>query len=104
MALGVQMNHAERIANFERIEQLMRDGKFQSMPIKEVKVLRQSLLADAPTSDNPQFVQRLQRVESALAIRVSETKHWWSKPFGVIALRVIGGLIAAAAVYYLGLK
>lgn len=96
------MNHAEKIANFERVEQLMRDGKIKSMPVKEVKALRQSLLANAPLSDNPQFIRRQQHLESALSNRISESKSWWGGPAGATTLRVVGALIAAAAVYYLG--
>jgi hypothetical protein len=96
------MNNAEKVANFERIETLVREGKLETMSSAEVKTLRNSLLTEAPLSDNPKFQQRLHRVESALANRLSEEKSWWEKPLGIILISVVGSVIAAAIAFYLG--
>lgn len=96
------MNHADRIANFERIETLVHDGNVETMTLSEVKALRRSLLADGPTSENPRFEQRLQRVDAALVSRLTDARSWWEKPVGIVVISVIASLIAAAAVFYLG--
>jgi hypothetical protein len=96
------MSTREKIANFERIEALVREGKLASMPFDQVRALRHSLLTEAPLSENPKFQQRLQSVETALASRLAQEKSWWETPAGMILIGVVGSLIAAGAAFLLG--
>ena len=98
------MSEADRVANFERIERLVKDGSIDSLPVAEVRKLRDSLLRNSPTSHNPQFEQRWKRVELALAARIAANLHWWQKPLGVIAIAVLSAILSAAVTRWLGLK
>ena len=92
------------IANFERIEALVKSGTIDTMPIAEVRREHESLLRSTPTSGNPRFAQRWKRVEISLSSRIAAELHWWQKPLGAIAIAVVSAVLSAAATAWLGLK
>ena len=98
------MSEADRVANFERIEGLVKSGRIDSLPIAEVRKEHNSLLRNSPTSHNPQFEQRWKRVELAFASRIAGELHWWQKPLGVIAIAVLAAVLSAALTAWLGLR
>jgi len=97
------MSEADRIANFDRIEAIVKTGAIDSLSFTEVKKERDSLLRDSPTSNNPQFEQRWKRVEMALSARLSQELQWWQKPLGAIAIAVLSAVLSAAVTLWLGL-
>lgn len=96
------MNQSEKVANFERIEGLVLEGKLAALSSKEIRSHRDSLLRYPPLSENPKFQQRLERVEAALSAQISEKRSWWEKPFGIVVLTVVGSVAAAGIAFYLG--
>lgn len=93
-----------QIKEFDRIESIVKDGRINSLPISEVLKERDLLLRNSPTSSNPQFMQRWERVHIALAARIKSELDWWQKPLGVIAITVISAVLSAAVTAWLGLK
>ncbi|MFH1817589.1 MAG: hypothetical protein ABIK08_15495 [Pseudomonadota bacterium] len=91
-----------QIAEFERIESIVKDGRLNSMPIPEARKERDLLLRKSPTSSNPQFMQRWDRVLFALNERIEELA-WWQKPLGTIAITVLAAVLSAALTFWLGL-
>lgn len=98
------MSEADRVANFERIEDLVKSGRMDSLSIAAVRQEYNSLLLNSPTSNNPQFEQRWKRVELAFASRIASELHWWQKPLGVIAIAVLSAILSAALTAWLGLR
>jgi hypothetical protein len=98
------MSEADRVANFERIEGLVKSGRIDSLPIRDVRNEHKSLLRNSPTSHNPQFEQRWKRVELALSSRIASDLRWWQKPLGVIVIAVLSAVLSAAVTAWLGLK
>jgi hypothetical protein len=85
------------IANFERIESLVNSQDFDSLPISTVKKELDSLRRNSPTSNNPQFQQRWERVSQLLQSRISAELPWYQKPLGQLAIGVGVVLLSAAA-------
>lgn len=56
--------------NFETIEKAVQDGSFEALSPKTLKEIRQILLTNSPLSDNPKFVQRWERVFSAVTSKI----------------------------------
>ena len=98
------MSEGDRVANFDRIEKIVKSGRINSLSIREVRKEYDSLLRNSPTSHNPQFEQRWKRVELALSSRIGSELHWWQKPLGVIAIAVLSAMLSAALTAWLGLK
>lgn len=90
------------IAEFERIEALAKSGAFRTMPISRARNERDTLLRSTPTSNNPQFIQRWDRVLMQLNERIEELA-WWQKPTGAIAIAVLSTVLSAALTFWLGL-
>ena len=91
-----------QIAEFERIEAIATNpSALDELWMREIRALRDSLAANIPPSTNPAFFERVRRVEAAINARLSE-KQWWEKPPGIIAIAVIGTIIAAAILYLVG--
>lgn len=90
------------ISEFERIESLVKSGGLEKMSVALARKERDILLRNTPTSNNPQFVQRWDRVLLALNDRIEELA-WWQKPLGVIAIAVLSTVLAAALTFWLGL-
>ena len=92
------------VANFERIENLVKTGELETLPFAELRKEQASLLSNSPTSRNPQFEQRWQRVDKALTARLAQELQWWQKPLGAIAIAVLATVLSAAVTFWLGLK
>jgi hypothetical protein len=91
------------IAEFERIETIVKNGSIGNIPIAKIREERDLLLRNSPTSNNPQFAQRWERVHLALTARIESNLAWWQKPLGVIAIAVISAVLSAAVTAWLGL-
>ena len=98
------MADIDPIANFERIEALVKNGAIDTMSIADVRKEYGSLLRSTPTSQNPQFEQRWKRVEISLSSRIAAELKWWQKPLGVIVIAVLSAVLSAAVTAWLGLK
>ncbi|WP_394672582.1 hypothetical protein [Limnobacter sp.] len=90
------------ISEFERIESIVKSGGLEKMPVASARKERDVLLRSTPTSNNPQFIQRWDRVLFALNDRIEELA-WWQKPLGTIAITVLAAVISAALTFWLGL-
>lgn len=97
------MNEADRVANFKRIEGIVKSGAIDSLPIADVRKERDSLLRDSPNLYSTQFGQRWERVNMAISARLDGEFAWWQKPWGTIAIGVASAIIGAAATKLLGL-
>ena len=93
----------DQISEFERIESIVKDGRINSLQISEVRKERDLLLQNSPTSANPQFIQRWNRVLIALTTRIESDLAWWQKPLGVIGIAVISAVLSAVVTALLGL-
>ena len=91
------------ISEFERIEALVKDGSFEKLSKRELQNMQGTLLRGTPTSSNPQFVQRWERVNLAISNKLGELA-WWQRPLGVIAIAVLSAVLSAAVTTWLGLK
>ncbi|MDP2769503.1 MAG: hypothetical protein Q8O81_06680 [Giesbergeria sp.] len=91
------------ISEFERIESLVKSGELEKMSFALVRKERDVLLRETPTSNNPQFVQRWDRVLFALNERIGRELAWWQKPLGAIAIAVLSAVLSAALTFWLGL-
>jgi len=94
----------DKTEEFERTESLVKDGRINSLPISEARKERDLLLRNSPTSSNPQFMQRWERVHIALTARIDSELDWWQKPLGVIAIAVISAVLSAVVTTWLGIK
>jgi hypothetical protein len=92
------------ISEFERIEALVKDGSVQKLSTTELQKMQGTLLRSTPTSSNPQFVQRWERVNLALSNELQGKLAWWQRPLGVIAIAVLSAVLSAAVTTWLGLK
>ena len=60
------------ISEFEHIGSLVKSGELEKMSVALARKERGILLQNTPTSDNPKFVQRWDRVLLALNDRIEE--------------------------------
>lgn len=91
------------ISEFERIESIVKVGGLEKMSIATVRKERDALIRSSPTSNNPQFIQRWERVLFALNKHIENDLAWWQKPLGAIAIAVLSTVLAAALTFWLGL-
>lgn len=98
------MREEEQIDNFDRIEAIVKSGDIESLPIAEIRKELSSLLSHTPTSRNPQFMQRWERVKIALQTRIENELPWWQKPIGILGIAIFAAIVSAAATKLLSLQ
>lgn len=91
------------ISEFERIEASVKDGSFEKLSKTELQKMQGTLLRSTPTSSNPQFVQRWERVNLAISNELGKLA-WWQRPLGTVAIAVLVAVLSAAVTTWLGLK
>ena len=84
--------------NFDKIEKAVQKGELDSLSVNELLKIKQVLLTGSPLSDNPRFIQRWERVNTAVMSKI-ESKTT-SKRFKIqIVLAILTLLFVLLNIY-----